>query len=104
MGPHSLSRLTAPDLRRYTQFTLARGIGFGRRLHCSPASSARHTPVTGEKLGPGLEPRPCSGLFSCLTVRRTGDLWFAVGFHAGIGAKASSTPFAIADRSRRDIC
>ena len=22
------------------------------------------------------------GLFFCLTMRRTGDLWFAVGFHA----------------------
>src|SRR5438445_13630331 len=28
------------------------------------------------------------GLFLCLTLRRTGSLWFAVGFHAGFDSAA----------------
>ena len=29
----------------------------------------------------GIAAAACIGLFFCLTLRRTGDLWFAVGFH-----------------------
>jgi membrane protease YdiL (CAAX protease family) len=69
-------------LRGYSLFTLARGIGFW------PAAAALscgfgliHLRNSDEQwmgaLGAAL-----IGLFCCLTLRRTGNLWFAVGFHA----------------------
>ena len=69
-------------LRGYTQFTLARGIGFwpaGIVLSC--AFGLIHLGNGGEQW-PGLLAAGFIGLFSCLTLRRTGNLWFAVGFHA----------------------
>jgi CAAX protease family protein len=69
-------------LRGYTQFTLARGIGFwpaGVVLSCT--FGLIHLGNGGEQW-PGLLAAACIGLFSCLTLRRTGNLWFAVGFHA----------------------
>jgi len=69
-------------LRGYTQFTLARGIGFwpaGIVLSCT--FGLIHLGNGGEQW-PGLLAAGFIGLFSCLTLRRTGNLWFAVGFHA----------------------
>ncbi|HYL13475.1 MAG TPA: type II CAAX endopeptidase family protein [Terriglobales bacterium] len=68
-------------LRGYTQFTLASAIGFW------PAATALslvfgfiHLGNPGEAwvgaISAGL-----IGFFFCLTLRRTGHLWFAVGFH-----------------------
>jgi membrane protease YdiL (CAAX protease family) len=69
-------------LRGYTQFTLARGMGFWpAAVLLSIAFGASHLKNPGEAwtgaLAAGL-----IGLFFCLTLRRTGSLWFAVGFHA----------------------
>jgi len=69
-------------LRGYTQFTLARGIGFWpSALLLSLAFGAIHLGNQGEDkvgaLGAAI-----IGLFFCLTLRRTGNLWFAVGLHA----------------------
>ena len=68
--------------RGYTQFTLAYGIGFWpAALILSAAFGAIHLGNPGEgwtgALGAAL-----IGLFFCLTLRRTGTLWFAVGMHA----------------------
>jgi len=69
-------------LRGYTQFTLARGMGFWpAAVLLSAAFGASHLRNPGEAwtgaLAAGL-----IGLFFCLTLQRTGSLWFAVGFHA----------------------
>ena len=69
-------------LRGYSQFTLARGIGFWpAALVLSSAFGLIHLGNGGEQW-PGLLAAACIGLFLCLTLRRTGNLWFAVGFHA----------------------
>jgi uncharacterized protein len=69
-------------LRGYSQFTLARGIGFWpAALGLSGAFALMHLDNEGERW-PGLLAVVCIGLFFCLTLRRTGNLWFAVGFHA----------------------
>jgi len=69
-------------LRGYTQFTLARGLGFWpAAIALSAAFGAIHLRNGGEQW-PGLLAAACIGLFFCLTLRRTGSLWFAVGFHA----------------------
>jgi len=68
--------------RGYTQFTLARGIGFWpSAVALSIAFGLIHSTNAGEQW-PGLLAAACIGLFFCLTLRRTGSLWFAVGFHA----------------------
>jgi hypothetical protein len=69
-------------LRGYSQFTLARGIGFwpaATVLSC--AFGLIHLRNGGEQW-PGLLAAAAIGFFFCLTLRRTGNLWFAVGFHA----------------------
>jgi membrane protease YdiL (CAAX protease family) len=68
--------------RGYTQFTLARGMGFWpAALTLSFVFGAVHLQNPGEAwvgaLSAGL-----IGLFFCFTLRRTGSLWFAVGMHA----------------------
>ena len=69
-------------LRGYTQFTLARGIGFWpAALALSASFGLIHLANEGEHW-PGVLAAACIGLFFCLTLRRTGNLWFAVGFHA----------------------
>jgi CAAX protease family protein len=67
--------------RGYTQFTLAQGMGFWpAALLLSAIFGALHLSNPGEAwvgaLGASL-----IGLFFCLTLRRTGALWFAVGMH-----------------------
>jgi len=69
-------------VRGYTLFTLATGIGFWPAAGVlSIAFGAIHLGNKNEAptgaLAAGL-----IGLFFCLTLRRTGGLWFAVGFHA----------------------
>lgn len=68
-------------LRGYTQFTLTQAVGFWPAAAIlSAAFGALHLGNSGEAwigvLSAGL-----IGFFFCLTLRRTGSLWFAVGFH-----------------------
>jgi membrane protease YdiL (CAAX protease family) len=68
--------------RGYPQFTLAGGIGFWPAATViSALVAAGHLGNTGEdKVGAvGVF---AFGMFMCLTLRRTGSLWFAVGLHA----------------------
>jgi len=69
-------------LRGYTQFTLTQGIGFWpAALVLSTVFAELHSGNPGETWV-GLLAVAAIGLFFCLTLRRTGTLWFAVGFHA----------------------
>jgi uncharacterized protein len=69
-------------LRGYTQFTLTQGMGFWpAALLLSTLFAALHLGNPGETWV-GLLAVAAIGLFLCLTLRRTGNLWFAVGFHA----------------------
>jgi uncharacterized protein len=69
-------------LRGYTQFTLNTGIGFWpAAVLLSAAFGAIHLGNQGEAWIGALA-AALIGLFFCLTLRRTGNLWFAVGFHA----------------------
>jgi membrane protease YdiL (CAAX protease family) len=69
-------------LRGYTQFTLARGIGFWpAALVLSGTFGLIHLRNGGEQWT-GLLAAAFIGFFFCLTLRRMGSLWFAVGFHA----------------------
>jgi membrane protease YdiL (CAAX protease family) len=68
--------------RGYTQFTLTDAIGFWpAAILLSTAFGVIHLGNQGEAwigaLAAGF-----IGLFFCLTLRRTGSLWFAVGMHA----------------------
>jgi membrane protease YdiL (CAAX protease family) len=68
--------------RGYTQFTLTQGIGFWpSALVLSGFFTFLHVGNPGETWV-GLLAVAAIGLFLCLTLRRTGNLWFAVGFHA----------------------
>jgi len=68
--------------RGYTQFTMATGLGFWPAATIMSASfGALHLSNSGE--GPvGALSVFVIGMFFCLTLRRTGNLWFAVGLHA----------------------
>ncbi len=69
-------------LRGYSQFTLARGVGFWpAAIVLSSAFGLIHLKNQQEQW-PGLLAAAFIGLFFCLTLQRTGNLWFAVGFHA----------------------
>jgi uncharacterized protein len=69
-------------VRGYTQFTLTRGIGFWpAAVVLSCAFGLIHLRNDHEQWR-GLLAAALIGLFFCLTLRRTGTLWFAVGFHA----------------------
>jgi uncharacterized protein len=68
--------------RGYTQFTLGRSIGFWPAAGVlSLAFGALHLRNAGEAWSGALA-AALIGLLFCLTLRRTGTLWFAVGFHA----------------------
>jgi uncharacterized protein len=68
--------------RGYSQFTLATGMGFWpAALLLSVVFAVLHVGNAGETFI-GLSAVAAIGLFFCLTLRRTGSLWFAVGFHA----------------------
>jgi len=69
-------------LRGYSQFTLTRATGFWpAAVVTSCAFSVIHINNPGEQW-PGLVAVAVIGFFFCLTLRRTGSLWFGVGFHA----------------------
>jgi membrane protease YdiL (CAAX protease family) len=69
-------------LRGYSQFTLTRVIGFWpAAVLLSCTFGLIHLSNAGEEW-PGLLAAAVIGFFFCLTLRRTGTLWFAVGFHA----------------------
>jgi membrane protease YdiL (CAAX protease family) len=68
--------------RGYIQFTLAQGVGFWpAAIVLSLIFGVMHATNPGESWV-GLAGVVVSGLFWCLTLRRTGSLWFAVGMHA----------------------
>jgi uncharacterized protein len=68
--------------RGYAQFTLATGIGFWPAATAiSAAFGAVHLHNSGEDRIGALSVFVI-GMFFCLTLRRTGNLWFAVGLHA----------------------
>jgi hypothetical protein len=68
--------------RGYTLFTLSHGINFWpAAIFLSICFGAVHWHNPGETWV-GLLAAALIGLFLCFTVRRTGSLWFAVGFHA----------------------
>jgi uncharacterized protein len=68
--------------RGYLQFTLASGMGFWpAAILLSVAFGAVHLRNPGE--GPaGALGVFVIAMFFCFTLRRTGDLWFAIGIHA----------------------
>ena len=67
--------------RGYTLFTLSQGIGFWpAAVLLSAAFGGVHLNNTGEAWA-GAAGAAAIGLFFCLTLRRTGTLWFAVGMH-----------------------
>jgi membrane protease YdiL (CAAX protease family) len=69
-------------LRGYSQFALSRAIGFWpAAVVLSCIFGLIHLGNAGEQW-PGLLAAAAIGFFFCLTLRRTGSLWFAVGFHA----------------------
>jgi uncharacterized protein len=68
--------------RGYTQFTLARGIGFWPSTVALSCTFGFAHYRNGGEHWTGLLAAACIGFFFCLTLRRTGNLWFAVGFHA----------------------
>ena len=69
-------------LRGYAQATLARSIGFWpAAVLLSILFALMHAKNPGETLL-GLIAVGCFGLFFCYTLRATGNLWLAVGFHA----------------------
>jgi membrane protease YdiL (CAAX protease family) len=68
--------------RGYTQFTLTDAVGFWPgAILLSLGFGALHLENPGEDWG-GILGAMVIGFFFCLTLRRTGNLWFAVGFHA----------------------
>jgi membrane protease YdiL (CAAX protease family) len=68
--------------RGYLLATLSSGMGFWPAAFIlSLLFGAVHLTNPGETL-PGLIGVFAIGMFFCLTVRRTGDLWFAIGMHA----------------------
>jgi len=70
--------------RGYPQFTLASGIGFWRAAALlSLVFGGLHYFLKLMENLADFASVGLIGLFLCLTLRRTGSLWFAVGFHAG---------------------
>jgi membrane protease YdiL (CAAX protease family) len=68
-------------LRGYSQFTLTRAMGFWpAAVLLSCVFGLIHLQNAGEEWM-GLLAAAAIGFFFCLTLRRTGNLWFAVGFH-----------------------
>lgn len=71
------------SFRGYLQFTLSTGMGFWpSAILLSALFGSAHASNPGESKT-GLLSVVLFGLLFCLFVRRTGNLWWAVGFHAG---------------------
>jgi len=68
--------------RGYTQFTLTQAVGFWpSAVLLSLGFGLLHLGNLGET-SIGILGAIAIGFFFCLTLRRTGNLWFALGFHA----------------------
>lgn len=68
-------------LRGYSQWVLTRGMNFWPAAALlSAIFGALHAANPGESKV-GLVAAGMIGFFFCLTLRRTGDLWWAIGFH-----------------------
>ncbi len=71
------------SFRGYLQFTLTTGMGFWpSAILLSALFGLAHAGNPGESKA-GLVSVVLFGLLFCLFLRRTGNLWWAVGFHAG---------------------
>jgi membrane protease YdiL (CAAX protease family) len=71
------------SFRGYIQFTLTTGMGFWpSAILLSALFGFVHRGNSGENLFGELSV-VCFGLLFCLVLRRKGNLWWAVGFHAG---------------------
>jgi uncharacterized protein len=82
--------------RGYVQFTLAEALGFWpAALIWSLVFAGMHLANPGENLGGAFEVFAFA-MFLCLTLRRTGALWFAIGFHAA-GNYAETFLFSVRD-------
>jgi membrane protease YdiL (CAAX protease family) len=82
--------------RGYVQFTLAEAIGFWpSAIVWSLVFAAMHLANPDENLAGALEVF-LFAIFACLTLRRTGALWFAIGFHAA-GDYAETFLFSVRD-------
>jgi CAAX protease family protein len=88
--------------RGYTQFTLGSGIGFWpSAVLLSAAFGAVHLGNSGEGWVGALSVF-CFGMFACFTLRRTGNLWFAIGFHAA-GDYAETFIYSVPDSGQTAI-
>ena len=68
--------------RGYMQFTLTSGIGFWpAALLLSALFAAAHYSNAGESAF-GLMQVAAFGIFACIALERTGNLWWPIGFHA----------------------
>jgi uncharacterized protein len=82
--------------RGYVQFTLAQAIGFWpAAVVWSIVFAAMHLTNPGENLA-GASEVFLFAIFACLTLRRTGALWFAIGFHAA-GDYAETFLYSVPD-------
>jgi membrane protease YdiL (CAAX protease family) len=82
--------------RGYVQFTLGQAIGFWpAAIAWSFAFAGVHLLNPGENLA-GVSEVFLFAMFACLTLRRTGALWFAIGFHAA-GDYAETFLFSVRD-------
>ncbi len=82
--------------RGYALFTLASGVGFwAAAVLFSAIFGAVHLSNPGEGWV-GAFSVFCFGLFACFTLRRTGNLWFAIGFHAA-GDYAETFIYSVPD-------
>jgi len=92
-------------MRGYSQWVLSRGMNFwptAALLSCT--FGAIHGSNPGEAKT-GLVAAGCIGFFLCLTLRRTGDLWWpSASTWRGTGARVISTPFPTADRFSPATC
>jgi hypothetical protein len=71
-------------------------LDFGRLRLSGPSSLLPCTWQTPTRIWPELWRFFCSRFFACLTLRRTGALWFAIGFHAA-GDYAETFLFSVRD-------
>jgi membrane protease YdiL (CAAX protease family) len=69
--------------RGYLQYTLATGIGFWPAAFVTSGEFAAGHIFNANETRQGLAAVVLFGLLLCLFLRRTGNLWCAVGFHMG---------------------
>ncbi|MGH9716547.1 MAG: lysostaphin resistance A-like protein [Candidatus Acidiferrales bacterium] len=82
--------------RGYAQYTLSIGIGFWpAAIVMSALFGGAHLLNAGEDWA-GAASVFVFGLFACFTLWRTGNLWFAIGFHAA-GDYAESFIYSVPD-------